>query len=55
MPQKPADEPLEKVTLNLFARDMHDLRSLYGHGVSEIIRQLIRQHLKKVREQVSRD
>lgn len=40
-----AEEPLTKVTLNLFTRDVEDMKRIHGHGYTEVIRRLLRQHL----------
>lgn len=44
-------EPLRKVTLNLYDSDVEDLGVLHGHGWSEIVRNLVREHVKKHRRQ----
>ena len=40
MPAK-ADDPLEKITLNLYESDCSFLRSYVGHGWSEYVRQIV--------------
>lgn len=37
-----ADAPLEKVTLNLYKRDVAWFRERYGQGYTEIIRRAVR-------------
>lgn len=44
MPKLP-DEPLHKTNINLYVRDVEDMKALYGYGWSEIVRNLVRQHL----------
>jgi hypothetical protein len=39
-------EPLRRVTLNLFDRDCDAMERRYGHGWSERVREMVRQHLK---------
>lgn len=43
---KHADEPLKKVTLNLYVADVETMERLHGWGWSEIVRQLIRRYLQ---------
>lgn len=50
MPIQPG-EPLRKVTLNLFDADVEDLGLLHGHGWSTIVRDLVRDYVKKQRRQ----
>ena len=45
MPIKP-DEPLKKITLNLYAADVEAAKAYYGQGWSEQIRQIVHQHLQ---------
>lgn len=47
MPAK-ADEPLRKVTLNLYEADCSALESYYGRGWSEQVRSLVRDHAFKL-------
>lgn len=44
MPKLP-DEPLHKTNINLYERDVVDMKNLYGYGWSEVVRNLVRQHL----------
>lgn len=46
-----ASEPLIKVTLNLYERDVTDLRNLYGWGWSEIVRGWVRDKLNRNRHE----
>ena len=39
---KPSEEPLTKVTLNLFRSDVIAFKRRYGHGYTEQIRNLVR-------------
>jgi len=45
MPPKSGD-PLRKVTLNLFDADVEDMGHYYGHGWSEVVRDLVHRHLQ---------
>lgn len=47
MPAK-ADDPLQKVTLNLYEADVKALAAYYGHGWSEQIRQLVHSHAQNI-------
>lgn len=47
MPAK-ADEPLQKITLNLYEADVKALESYYGRGWSEQVRSLVRDHTFKL-------
>ena len=42
-----AGEPLRKITLNLYERDVETLYKRFGWGWSEIVRGWVRQHLNK--------
>lgn len=37
----PADAPLQKITLNLYAEDVEILKRVYGHGWSTHIREIM--------------
>lgn len=41
-----SDDPLRKVTINLYDADVLALESFYGHGWSEQVRQVIHQHIQ---------
>jgi hypothetical protein len=43
-------EPLQKVTFNLFAKDCEAMERRYGHGWSERIRLMVREHLNKLKQ-----
>lgn len=47
MPNLPTDEPLTKVTLNLFTKDLAELKRREGYGWTGVVRSLVRRHLKK--------
>lgn len=47
MPAK-ADEPLQKITLNLYEADVLALETYYGRGWSEQVRSLVRDHTFKL-------
>jgi uncharacterized protein (DUF4415 family) len=49
MPNPPSDEPLTKVTLNLFTRDLQRLQRQEGHGWSTKVRQLVRDYLRRTK------
>lgn len=40
-----SDEPLQRVTLNLYSADCKSMQAYYGHGWTEQIRQLVHQHI----------
>ncbi len=44
MPAK-SDDPLQKVTLNLYAADVLALEAYYGRGWSEQVRQVVHHHI----------
>lgn len=54
MPQR-ADEPLRKVTLNLYERDCEDLEAIFGWGWSEVVRQWVKQKTTEARNRMSAD
>ena len=43
----PADEPLSRSFINLYAKDKAWLYRRYGHGWSEIVRKLVREHRRE--------
>jgi hypothetical protein len=45
-----AEEPLQKVTLNLFHKDYLEFQAIYGQGWSKEIRRLVRRHLRERRQ-----
>lgn len=47
MPAK-SDEPLQKITLNLYEADVLALESYYGRGWSEQVRILVHDHAFKL-------
>lgn len=47
MPAK-SDEPLQKITLNLYEIDVLTLEAYYGRGWSEQVRSLVRDHAFKL-------
>lgn len=42
-------EPLEKVTLNLFEKDLKVIRSHYGQGWSERVREVVHEHVLTIK------
>lgn len=42
-----AEEPLQKVTLNLYRKDYLEFQAIYGDGWSVEIRRLVRRHLRE--------
>jgi hypothetical protein len=55
MPNPGSEEPLTKVTLNLFTKDLEQIRATEGYGWSTWIRNLVRQALSKTRRFNERD
>lgn len=52
---EPLAEPIKKISLNVFEADYEALRRMYGTGaVGEVIRELIRKHVKEQRHEHSR-
>lgn len=52
---KPSEEPLTKVTLNLFTSDVLAFKRRYGHGYTEQIRLILRENVKahsRVKEEI---
>ena len=43
----PADEPIARCNLNLYAKDKAWMFRRYGHGWSEIVRKLVREHIRE--------
>jgi hypothetical protein len=41
----PSNEPISKTNLNLFTADKVWLERRYGHGWTEIVRKLVRDHV----------
>lgn len=41
-----SEEPLLKITLNLFRKDVEEMKRIHGHGYTEAIRRILRQHLR---------
>lgn len=55
MSRRRESDELQKHTLNLFKGDYAELQGLYPEsGAGKIIRILVRNHLRKVREEVER-
>ena len=48
MPRVP-DEPLRKVTLNLYEADVRWMQNRYGQGYTEVIRQALREYVRQRR------
>lgn len=48
MPIKKSKEPLTKVTLNLFTKDVERLKQLHSEKHTTYLRQLLRAHLARV-------
>lgn len=54
MTRRASPEPLVKVTMNLFSRDVEKMQALYPKaGYSVAIRQLVRAHVLKVEAKAS--
>lgn len=47
MPTTPLDEPIKKITLNIYERDYRAMIGIHGPGWSARIRELVREHVKK--------
>lgn len=47
MPNPGSDEPLTKVTLNLYEEDVKTLKARYGFGWTEYVRTLVRSNLRQ--------
>ncbi len=45
MPYPPASEPLTKVTLNLYTKDVLNLQLRYGRGYQQKIREMVREKM----------
>lgn len=45
----PFDEPLHRTTVMLFANDAAEMEAIYGRGWTEVIRNLVREHVKDKR------
>ena len=43
----PADEPIERCFINLYRLDKDWMYRRYGHGWSEVVRKLVREHIKE--------
>jgi hypothetical protein len=52
MPRPKSDEPLTKITLDLYTRDVQRLKDLHGYGYSTVVRRLVRAHLRAVDEKI---
>lgn len=48
---KTADEPLKKITINLFHSDYLFLTQRYGVGYQELVRQFIREKCEELRNE----
>ena len=46
----PSDEPLSKSNINLYASDKAWLWRKHGHGWTEVVRKLVREHIKEQEE-----
>jgi hypothetical protein len=47
----PLDEPLWRTSLNLFHSDVVELERRHGRGWSEVVRNLVRAHIKDTTEE----
>ena len=48
----PSDEPLSKSNINLYASDKAWLWRKHGHGWTEVVRKLVREHIKEQEAEV---
>lgn len=46
MPTPTLEEPITKITLNLFTTDYKELKKVYGAGWSTRVREVVRNHLR---------
>ena len=46
----PSEEPLAKANINLYAADKAWLWRRHGHGWTEIVRKLVRDHIREQEE-----
>jgi len=53
MPQ--AEEPLLKITLNLFAHDVAELKRWYGFGYTQHIRDIVRKEIRTMQRRMNED
>jgi hypothetical protein len=44
-----SEEPLQRITLNLFRKDWLEFKAIYGEGYQGKIRSLVRDHLRERR------
>jgi hypothetical protein len=51
----PLDEPLHKSTVNFFASDIAILEAHYGRGWGDIVRRLVREHVRALRPRTIED
>lgn len=52
---EPLEEPVRKISLNVFEADYEALRRMYGTGkIGEVIRELMRKHIKEQRHEYNR-
>lgn len=47
MPTPPLEEPATKITLNVFTSDLERLKKIWGPGWSVVIRDLLREYVRK--------
>lgn len=47
MPVK-SDDPLRRVTLNLYEADCEAMKAYYGHGWTEQVRQMVHHHMTTI-------
>lgn len=43
----PSSEPLQKLSLNLYERDVTQLKSIYGSGYQTEVRNIVRRYLRQ--------
>ncbi len=44
------EEPLEKVTMNFYAKDIKLMREIHGYGYTEVIRRILRTHIMRAKK-----
>lgn len=48
---KTADEPLQKITINIYLADYVFITQRYGQGYQELVRQFIRDKVKELQNE----
>lgn len=48
MPYPAASEPIDKVSINLFSKDVERMKEIYGRNWAEAVRRLVRTHIERM-------